>query len=321
MDRRGFLTKGLIGAAAASLNIRAPNIARAAEPLRLRFAHFAKPDHPAHIAAQHFADRVTSRTGGAVTIQIFPDNVLGSPPEQAEQIKAGAIDMGLPTQGQLDKYDPAFAAVLLPFIFQNSEQAFRILDGPGMAWLAPLAEKQGFILLRNWDYGFRNITNSVRPIYAPADVKGLRLRTPHEIQIQAAMEALGAEVQAIALPEVYQALANKVVDGQENPIAVVYANKFYEVQKHLTLTRHVYNCMIHTVSAASWNRLNFSQQIIFLEESANAGNLMRKQVAEAEAGQIAKLTAAGLQITEPEPASSVQRWTPPISVLLPMLAR
>jgi tripartite ATP-independent transporter DctP family solute receptor len=300
MDRRDFLTMGLIGAAVAGFRVGAPNIARAAEPLRLRFAHFAKLDHPAHIAAQHFADQVTNRTGGGIKIEIFPDNSRGSPPEQAVQIKAGTIDMGLPTQGQLDKFDSAFGAVLLPFIFRNSEHAFRILDGPGMRWLAPLAEKQGFILLRNWDYGFRNITNSLRPIQTPADVKGLRLRTPHEIQIQAAMEALGAEVQTIALPEVYQALAQKTVDGQENPIAVIYANKFYEVQKHLTLTRHAYNCMIHTVSAASWSKLSLAQQIIFREESISAGNLMRKLVAEAEAGQIAKLAAAGLQITTPD---------------------
>jgi TRAP-type transport system periplasmic protein len=169
-----------------------------------------------------------------------------------------------------------------------------------MTWLAPLAATQGFILLRNWDYGFRNITNSVRPIYAPADVKGLRLRTPHEIQLQAAMEALGAEVQTIAFREVYQALAQKKVDGQENPIAVIYANKFYEVQNHLALTRHVYNCMIHTVSAASWSKLSLAQQTIFREESTSAGNLMRKLIAEAEADQIAKLAAAGLQITEPD---------------------
>ena len=95
-----------------------------------------------------------------------------------------------------------------------------------MDWLAPLAEKQGFVLLRNWDYGFRNVTNSVRPINAPDDVKGLKIRTPPELQIQASMEALGAVVQAIAFPELYLALSQKVVDGEENPIAVIYFNKY-----------------------------------------------------------------------------------------------
>ncbi len=230
----------LIGTAAAAA-LAAPHVARGAAPLTLRFAHFAQEDHPANIAAKQFASRVAERTNGAIRVMIFPNNQLGGPPEQAQQIKLGTIDMGLPTQGQLDKYDRAFGAVMLPFIFDSRALVFRVLDGPAMDWLAPLAEKQGFVLLRNWDYGFRNVTNSVRPIHAPEDVKGLKLRTPPELQIQASMQALGAVVQAIAFPELYLALAQKVVDGEENPIAVIYYNKFYEVQKHLAMTRHIYN--------------------------------------------------------------------------------
>jgi TRAP-type C4-dicarboxylate transport system substrate-binding protein len=103
----------------------------------MRFAHFAAEDHPANIAAKQFAGRVEERTGGAVKINIFPNNVLGGPPEQAQQIKLGTIDIGLPTQGQLDKYDKAFAAVMLPFIWDGPQHAFRVLDGSAMAWLAP----------------------------------------------------------------------------------------------------------------------------------------------------------------------------------------
>jgi len=268
--------------------------------LTMRFAHFAAADHPANIAAKQFASKVAERTNGAIRVMIFPNNELGGPPEQAQQIKLGTIDMGLPTEGQLDKYDRAFGAVMLPFIFDNRALVFRVLDGPAMAWLAPLAEKQGFVLLRNWDYGFRNVTNSVRPIHAPEDVKGLKLRTPPELQIQASMEALGAIVQAIAFPELYLALAQKVVDGEENPIAVIYYNKFYEVQKHLAMTRHIYNNMIHTIGVHAWMKLTPEQQTIFREESAAAGDLMRKLMAEGEADQIKKLEAAGMQITEPD---------------------
>ena len=169
-----------------------------------------------------------------------------------------------------------------------------------MAWLAPIAEAQGFILLRNWDYGFRNVTNSVRPINTPDDVKGLKLRTPPELQIQAAMEALGASVQAIAFPELYLALAQKVVDGEENPIAVIYFNKFYETQKNLAITRHIYNNMIHTIGVNSWKKLTPEQQTIFREESASAGDLMRKLMADGEEDQIKKLEAAGMQVTRPD---------------------
>jgi tripartite ATP-independent transporter DctP family solute receptor len=297
MDRRNFLKAGAAGAA---VSVAAPYISAHAAPITLRFAHFAAEDHPANIAAKQFANRVEERTGGAVKINIFPNNVLGGPPEQAQQIKLGTIDMGLPTQGQLDKYDKAFAAVMLPFIWDGPQHAFRVLDGPVMAWLAPLAEQQGFILLRNWDYGFRNVTNTVRPINVPDDVRGLKLRTPPELQIQASLEALGATVQAIAFPELYLALSQKVVDGQENPVAVIYFNKFYEVQKYLAITRHIYNNMIHTVSAAAWKKLDPGQQAIFREESTSAGDLMRKLISDQESEQIAKIEAAGMQVTRPD---------------------
>src|SRR6516225_3685251 len=297
MDRRKLLQTTVAGA---TIAVSAPYTSSQAAPLTMRFAHFAAEDHPANIAAKQFASNVEKRTGGAIKINIFPNNALCGPPEQAQQIKLGTIDMGLPTQGQLDKYDLAFAAVMLPFVFDGPAHVFRVLDGPAMEWLAPLAEKQGFILLRNWEYGFRNVTNSVRPINAPDDVKGLKLRTPPELQIQASMEALGALVQAIAFPELYLALSQKVVDGQENPIAVIYFNKFYEVQKHLALTRHIYNNMIHAVGVNSWNKLTPDQQAIFREESKSAGELMRKLIAEAEAEQIKKLEATGMQVTRPD---------------------
>jgi TRAP-type transport system periplasmic protein len=297
MDRRRLLK---IGASGAALSMAAPYVSLRAAAITLRFAHFAAEDHPANIAAKQFASRVESRTDGAVKINIFPNNVLGGPPEQAQQIKLGTIDMGLPTQGQLDKYDKAFAAVMLPFIWDSPQHAFRVLDGPAMAWLAPLAEKQGFILLRNWEYGFRNVTNTVRPINAPDDMKGLKLRTPPELQIQASMEALGTTVQAIAFPELYLALSQKVVDGEENPIAVIYFNKFYEVQKFLAITRHIYNNMIHTVSASAWKKLDAGQQAIFREESTTAGDLMRKMIGDQEAEQIGKIEAGGMQVTRPD---------------------
>src|SRR5499427_8319343 len=240
MDRRMFLKTSAGGAA---LTLSAPFVAVNAAPLTLRWAHFAQEDHPANIAAKQFASRVEARTGGEIRINIFPNNVLGGPPEQAQQIKLGTIDMGLPTQGQLDKYEIAFAAVMLPFIFDGPQHVYRVLDGPAMDWLAPLAAAQGFVLLRNWEYGFRNVTNSVRPIHTPDDVKGLKLRTPPELQIQASLEAVGA---------------------------------------------------------AAWKRLDPGQQAIFREESAAAGDLMRKLIAGDEAEQVRKVEAAGMQVTRPD---------------------
>ena len=307
MNRRHLLRHG---AGAALGVLAAPRLARAARPLTLRFAHYVAVDHPANIAAEQFARRVEQRTDGAVRIVIFPNNQLGDPPQEAAQIRAGVIDIGLPTQGQLDKYDKAFAAIPLPFAFESREEVFRVLDGPGMAWLAPLALRQGFVMLRNWDYGFRNITNNVRPINVPDDMKGLRIRTPPEIQIEAAMEALGAQVTPISFAELYLALSQHVVDGEENPVSIIYFNKFYEVQKNLALTRHVYNNMIHVFSVPAWARLTPAQQQIMREESASAGDLMRRLIGEQEASEIDKIKAAGVAVTTPDRALFRARMGP-----------
>jgi tripartite ATP-independent transporter DctP family solute receptor len=270
-----------------------------AQVIQMKFAHYAEETHPGHLAAKQFAAKVEERTKGQVKIAIYPANVLGSPPEQAEQVRLGATDMSLPTQGALDKYVKAFSVVMLPFMYDDYDHVYRTLDGPSMDWFSPLAEKEGFIVLSNWEWGFRNLTNSKRPILKPEDVKGLKIRTPPEIQLQAAMEALGGVVTKIAFPEVYMALAQNVVDAQENPIAVIYHNKFYEVQKYLALTQHVYNCMVHVVSTKTWAKLTAEQQKIFREESKSAGAYMRKAIVAEEADQISKMEKAGVNVTRP----------------------
>ena len=271
-----------------------------AQVIQMKFAHYAEETHPGHLAAKQFAAKVEERTKGQVKIAIYPANVLGSPPEQLEQVRLGAVDMTLPTQGALDKYVKAFSVVMLPFVYDNYDHVHRTLDGPSMDWFAPLAEKEGLIVLSNWEWGFRNLTNSKRPVNKPEDVKGLKIRVPPEIQLQAAMEALGGIVTKIAFPELYMALAQNVVDAQENPIAVIYHNKFYEVQKNLALTSHVYNNMVHVVSTKTWAKLTPEQQKVFREESKVAGAYMRKAIMAEEADQIAKMGKAGVKVTRPD---------------------
>ena len=271
-----------------------------AQVIQMKFAHYAEESHPGHLAAKQFAAKVEERTKGQVKIAIYPANVLGSPPEQLEQVRLGAVDMTLPTQGALDKYVKAFSVVMLPFVYDSYDHVHRTLDGPSMDWFAPLAEKEGLIVLSNWEWGFRNLTNSKRPVNKPEDVKGLKIRVPPEIQLQAAMEALGGIVTKIAFPELYMALAQNVIDAQENPIAVIYHNKFYEVQKNLALTSHVYNNMVHVVSTKTWAKLTPEQQKIFREESKSAGAYMRKAIMAEEADQITKMEKAGVKVTRPD---------------------
>ena len=244
-----------------------------------------------------FIEAVEKRTNGTIKIAIFPNNALGSPPEVLEQNILGAVDMSLPTQGQLGKYSKKFNCVMLPFLYENYAHADKVLDGPFITWAAPDLDKAGLVFLSNWEWGFRNLTNSKRPVNKPEDVKGLKVRTPPELPTQAAMEALGAVVATISFSELQMALKQGVVDGQENPIAVIYANKLYETQKYLTMTGHNYNTMVHVISKKVWDKLTPDQQKIIKEESIKAGNFMRKAVRDGEAQQIAELKKLGVEVS------------------------
>jgi len=281
-----------------------------AEEVSLKMAHFAAESHPAHQAALQFAENVEERTGGDVTVELYPANELGAPPEQLEQTVLGVVDMNLPTQGGLDKYVKAFGTVMTPFAFGSYEEAHSILDGPFYEWVAPQLEEEGLVMLSNWEYGFRHITNSAKPIESPADVEGLKLRTPPELQIVAALEALGASTTQIAFPELPNALNQGVVDGQENPISVIYHYNLDEFQDHLALTHHVYNSMVHVINKDTWDSLSEEQQGIVREESMAASTMMRNAVMDQEQKDIAALKERGMQVTEPGLSSFTELMEP-----------
>jgi tripartite ATP-independent transporter DctP family solute receptor len=273
-----------------------------AAPLEMKLGHFAAESHPGNIASKMFADAVEKRTNGQIKITIYPNNALGSPPEVLEQNILGAVDMSLPTQGQLGKYSKKFNCVMLPFVFNDYAQADKVLDGKFIEWAGGDLDKAGLVFLSNWEWGFRNLTNNKHPVNEPADVQGLKIRTPPELPTQAAMEALGAVVATINFNELQMALKQGVVDGQENPIAVIYSNKLYESQKYLAMDGHNYNTMVHVISKKVWDKLTPEQQAIFKEESKKAGDWMRKAVRDAEATQIKELEQQGMQVTYPDKA-------------------
>ena len=271
-----------------------------AQVIQMRVALHIDEKHPVYLGAKEMAARVEERTKGQVKMTLFPNNALGSPPEMAEQVALGTLDMSLNTQGQLENHVKASAVAQLPFIFDDYAHAHRTMDGPAMQWLAPQFEKAGLIYLANWEWGFRNLTNSKRPVLKPEDLNGLKIRVPPEFHLQAIFESLGAVVTQIAWPEVYMALAQNVVDGQENPLNAIYYAKFYEVQKHVALTRHAYSCLIPVVSTKTWAKLNAEQQQIIREEAKRSGDWVRKALNDEETDLIAKFEKAGLQVTRPD---------------------
>jgi len=285
---------------AIALGLLASNPAYSA--VKLKLAHFAESGHPADIAAKQMAKNVSERTNGEVKINIYPANQLGSPNDVLEQNILGVIDMSLPTQGHLSKYSLKFATVMTPFAFRDAQHAYDVLDGPFIKWASPDLAQNNLVYLSNWDWGFRNITNGKRAINHPSDVKGLKLRTPPEVQLQAAMSALGANVTQLSFNELYMALKQGVVDGQENPLSVIYHNKVYEVQSNLAMTEHVYNSMVNVISKKKWEKLTSEQQIILKEESVKAGNMMRDIMQKNQADLAKLLEEKGMKITYPDKA-------------------
>ena len=268
----------------------------------LKLGHYANAEHAGNKAAQMFAEGVAKRTNGEITVEIYPNNELGNPPEVLEQSVLGVIDMSLPTQGQLAKYSKKFGCVMLPFAYDGYDHAYKVLDGPFIEWAGGDLEDAGLVFLANWEWGFRNLTNSVHPVNTPDDVKGLKIRTPPELSNQAAMEALGGTAQTIQFSELPMALKQGLVDGQENPVSVIYAFKIYETQKYLAMTGHTYNSMVHVISKKTWDKLTPEQQTILKEESKKAGDFMRQTLRDAEADQIEKLKALGMEVTYPDVA-------------------
>lgn len=267
--------------------------------IEMKLAHYAAVDHPGGVAAQQFADKVEERTNGAIKITVYPNNELGAPDEILEQNILGAVDMSLGTQGSLDKYSKKFATVMLPFVFDDYQHAYDVLDGPFYDWTVNDLNEQGLVFIGSWDYGFRNLTNSKTPVNTPADVFGLKIRTPGEIQLQSCMEALGSNVQKIAFNELFLSLKQGVVDGQENPLAVIYFNKYYEAQKYLAMTNHVYNSMNLVISQVTWDKLTPEQQEIIREESKNAATFMRSEIQSSEDEYVKLLEEAGMEVTYP----------------------
>jgi len=265
-----------------------------------KLGHSADAQHPNHIALVEMAKRIAQRTNNEVTFKIFPNNELGSPPEVTEQLRRGVIEFGVLSPSQLDKYDRAFGVVFIPYQFDGYDHAYRTLDDSANKWLRGHAEKAGFEYISNFEWGFRALTNSRRAVNSPEDMKGMKLRVPPEIQIKAAMEALGAVTATIAFPEVYTALATKTVDGQDNPVATDYSSKFYEVQKYLAMTKHVYTPMFLLANPNVWKTLTPAQRQIITEEGVKAGNEARKQVQEKEKWYIAQMEKGGIETTYPD---------------------
>jgi len=292
MTRRSAL---IVGASASLAAFIRPS--RAA--LEFRLTHPADTSHPVHIEAEKMVQRIAERTNGEVKITIFPNNALGSPVETAQQTKLGAIDFILLNPANIESMSKTIGVINIPYQFDDYDHAHRTLDTTARDWIAKQLKDAGFQWIANFEWGFRALSNSRRPVNTPDDVKGLKIRVPPELAIKAAFEALGANTQTVAFQEVYLALANKTVDGQDNPVATTYAAKFFEVQSHVALTKHIYASIMFAANPRSWGRMSDEQRAIVTEEAMKAGAEARKGVREKEEWYLSEMQKAGVAVTRP----------------------
>jgi TRAP-type transport system periplasmic protein len=278
------------------------SITAAASAMTMNLGHFGKlPEtgDPLGTAAQAFADKVTELSGGALTVDVRGDSVLGNAKEMIEQTQQGLIEACLVSQGTLDKFDIRYAFVTAPYMFSGYAQAYAVVDGPFADWVNDgTLEAAGLHNIGPWDYGFRMLTNSVREVKTPEDVAGLLLRTPSEVQKVACFEALGATVQPLAFSELLPALKQGTFDGQENPIATIVSFKMWEVnQKYVSLTRHTWESVNLVVNWEWWQSLTAEEQGWITQADYYARDLMRGMIQDAEAYYVGVLEENGVLVT------------------------
>lgn len=229
---------------------------RNTDSIRIILGHGAAPGNPRSNAALLFEELVEEKSDDAIDIQILGQETVGSDSEMMISVASGTLDMTINSQGPFATYVPEAALIGLPFLFENSQHAYAVIDSKEISgYLAEKAEERGFHLLGFWDNGMRDLTNSKHPIETPEDVAGLKIRTPDDTMTISIFNQLGANPTPMAFGELYLALRTGAVDGQENPVVNIKSSKLDEVQPNLAVTGHKYEANPFVISTARWSRL------------------------------------------------------------------
>ena len=266
-----------------------------------RFAFQNALEHPQGQGAKKFSDLLAQKTGGRHTVKLFPGGQLGGDLQTVSALQGGTLDITVLNAGLLSGQAKEFALFDLPFLFNSGQEADAVVDGPFGKRMSDLLASKGLVGLAYWELGFRNLTNSRRPITKLEDIRGLKIRVVQSPIYIDLFNTLGANAVPMPFPELYTALEQKTVDGQENPVSVILTSKFAEVQKHLTFTRHTYNPQIVILSKRTWDKLDLDERKL-IEEAAEEAQLFQRQLSrKTEASAIESLKAAGMQLVELSP--------------------
>jgi TRAP-type transport system periplasmic protein len=287
------MVKTFAAAALAAL-LAGPALAQTA----LKIGHGHSEAHSFHLAMQRFGELLEKKAPGAFKVILFPQSRLGSEREMQEHLTTGTLEMTV--TGVLGIFEPKINLLELPFLFRDRAHIQKAQHSEAVQKLAASLPAKGVRLVGFVENGFRNITNNTRPITKPDDVKGLKIRTPENLAQIETFKALGAAPTPMPFSELYAALRQGVVDGQENPLQNIHDGKLFEVQKHLALTGHIYNSAYVIISEAFYQGLKPEHRKAVDEAADEAGRWQFDYIAKKDAELLDTLKKAGMQVTEPD---------------------
>jgi len=274
------------------------------KPYSYKYANNLPVTHPMNIRAKEMADAIRAETQGQVDIQIFPNNQLGSDTDMLSQLRSGGVEFFTLSGLILATLVPAASISGVGFAFPDYASVWKAMDGELGAHIRQQIAKANILAMdRIWDNGFRQITSSSKPIAAPADLKGFKVRVPVSPLWTSMFKALEAAPTSINFAEVYSALQTKIVDGQENPLAIISTAKLYEVQKYCSMSNHMWDGFWFLANKRAWDRLPPDLQVIVARHVNAAALKERTDVAELNTGLQKELAAKGMQINQPDPAA------------------
>jgi tripartite ATP-independent transporter DctP family solute receptor len=272
--------------------------ARAAD-FSLKLANNAPVTHPQTIRQQEAADRIKAATNGAVEIEVFPNNQLGSDTDMLSQLRSGAIDLFTLSGLILSTLVPAASINGIGFAFKDYDTVWKAMDGKLGAYVRSEIDKRGLIALEKmWDNGFRQITSSTHPIKEPADLKGFKIRVPVSPLWTSMFQALGASPISINFSEVYSALQTRIAEGQENPLSLIEISKLYEVQKYVSMTSHMWDGFWMLANKRGFSGLPADAQAIVARELNKSALDERADIAALNGSVAGDLKSKGLEFVE-----------------------
>lgn len=272
----------------------------------LNLAHIYPAEHPTTEALALFSEQVAARSRGMIKVKIFDAASGGNQAAIFQSMRNGSLDISVLSQGVITEVVPEAAAFGLPFLFPDVDSAWRVLNGLVGQKYKDLLAAQGFVALSFWDIEVRHLTNSIRPILKPEDVVDLRIRIPPDPLAAEVISALGGKPRVLNFSDIYPALQQQVVDGQENPVLNVHIMKLYEVQKFLSLTGHKYSVFVLLITKGAWDKLSTAEREIVKTAALEATQLHHSLAVRVETEAYRVIAAHGVRVSRVDPALFVK---------------